>query len=48
MCPKRINNLKDFVSLYGQKKSDVELSQLLNITVEQIQLPTKNKNNKNK
>ncbi|WP_156774365.1 hypothetical protein [Alkaliphilus oremlandii] len=36
MAHKRITNLKEFLLAYGSKKSDLEISQMLSVPIEQI------------
>lgn len=36
MKSNKITNLKEFLVAYGSKKSDVEISQMLSVSIEQV------------
>ena len=48
MYPKKINTLKDLVKVYGQRKSDIEISKMLDIPLDQIKLSSKYATTKDK
>jgi len=48
MYSRKINNLKDLVKVYGQKKSDIEISKMLDIPIDQIKLSSKYATTKDK
>jgi len=48
MYSRKINNLKDLVTVYGQKKSDIEISKMLDIPIDQIKLSSKYATTKDK
>lgn len=36
LLPHKITNLKNFIEAYGNRKSDVEISQMLDISIDQV------------